>query len=1195
METVRCPGPERLMVYTGGACSDNEARHIAAHLTICEGCRAFVEQERSNLAWLSEIPAPEVAGADPPTEVKETVGSARPVQPGNRPQLAVSERLEIKGYELQAPLGRGGQSQVYRAVQESTRQEVAIKVPHESQYLTNTERQRFEREITLIAQFRHPHIISIFDSGITEDGRKYYVMDYVPGLHLDKYVLDQDLSLEETLDLFAVICDAVQYAHRRGVMHRDLKPLNIIVDGHGNPRILDFGLARSVASSGDSVVSLQSQLLGTVRYMSPEQTGGNPERIDTRTDVYSLGLILYELLTGGRPYDITGNLREDLATIAHTDPRLPRQEWDPAAGGRRSAKGRRRSRRCPIGQDLQTIILTALLKEPDQRYQSAGELAEDIRRHLAELPPKVPPMGLWYHIKKLLWRYRAVAAVAASFLLLMLLSLVVTLSLWRQSEFRLGAVDKLLTNELGNLEGAEIDQALRAMSQFQRLAGTEETKEALQTMQRRLDEFERAVLVKLEDALADNRITLLSRVLSSDDAAVEAVLSLDQRADGHEIVRRLIARLEGSIIVPPPLGYGQRTLDMMEALELLGPGNPSAATARRELAELTRWPEELVVHGLPAPADEHRTGAGGWEIDEPHEHNSEGHLRLMSTVANHVSAKCAFTPLTSTTIARVKLRIDPPEKQDHPGGTPDVRELQASVQLLEDHGRGLGWSVRYGRQTADFLAADGPSSSLPFAYGTDYEVEIRHFGDRNSCDLLVDGTYLTEEAPCPPVLGPVRLVVGTNTPAVLTLKECEVYSLTHSIKRQIGAITPVMRDHRLRLRPTCLLPDCRDRYTTRQAPGSAGAEVVAIDLQRADELRFFALHSDLFSITRTASYRLPDDSYVRALANVDGVPAIVIFNQYAPQADAHVIESRVVHLDTSWDVHVRFIHHDNAKDAAYVRSATGSDRLAVGLRGGSGARGLDWYEVTGVGSEACFTYRGLQPLSLPLGQAMAALPPSDVVNLEACDINGDGSDEVLVGLGQWHGNVPAVVQPDESLALAHPLTDPGRPLGETQVALARAANGAEFLIAASKATKRNEDDSSIVWTREHGLRVWRVADLAAAPRDLPYWQSVSPVWEDVPRNIQGVATGRLAGRTVVAVCVACEPQELKNSQAGPAILRLYDLGDGDLQLLWSAALYDAKMAHDSGRPCLFDLNNDGNDELIVPMPDTGLLVFAYEP
>jgi tetratricopeptide (TPR) repeat protein len=198
----------------------------------------------------------------------------------------------------------------------------------------------------------------------------------------------------------------VQYAHQRGVIHRDLKPSNVLIDAHGDPKVLDFGLAKLLAGPLDSVVSITQDVIGTLPYMSPEQARGNPDEVDTRTDVYALGVMLYELLTGNFPYPVIGQMAEVLKHIAETPPTPPTRKWTKGSGVTQRSSKRLRAGECPIGDEVQTIVLKALAKERERRYQSAGELARDIGHYLASEPIEAKRDSGWYVLRVALRRNR---------------------------------------------------------------------------------------------------------------------------------------------------------------------------------------------------------------------------------------------------------------------------------------------------------------------------------------------------------------------------------------------------------------------------------------------------------------------------------------------------------------------------------------------------------------------------------------------------------------------------------------------------------------------------------------------------------------------------------------------------------------------------------------------------------------------
>ncbi len=343
--------------------------------------------------------------------------------------VAGGEPEVIAGCRVIRQLGTGGMGVVYEAEQLSPHRRVAIKVL--GRIATPSVVRRFQRESEALAMLKHPGVAQIYDVGVdTANGREtpYIVMELIDGLPLNEHAKRNALGLADRLRLIAEVCSAVEHAHQRGVIHRDLKPDNILVEASGQPKVLDFGIAR--ITQADTLVTQETevgQIVGTIAYMSPEQAAGDPSEIDTRSDVYSLGAVLYELLSGELPHGSGASLLDLLSAIREKTPsRL--------SGVNPQLRG-----------DVETIVSKALEKEKSRRYQSAGELGEDIRRHLDDRPIAAHPPSALYQIRKYAKRNRLLVASAAAIFLSLLVGLGATgVALSRESQQRARAEAELV-------------------------------------------------------------------------------------------------------------------------------------------------------------------------------------------------------------------------------------------------------------------------------------------------------------------------------------------------------------------------------------------------------------------------------------------------------------------------------------------------------------------------------------------------------------------------------------------------------------------------------------------------------------------------------------------------------------------------------------------------------------------------------
>jgi WD40 repeat protein/predicted Ser/Thr protein kinase len=315
----------------------------------------------------------------------------------------------IPGYSIVRELGRGGQGVVYEAVQLTMHRRVALKVMLPFACADRVSRYRFEREVALVADLRHPNIVPVYDCGVAHDRYYYYAMEYIHGQTLKEYVRSCSLDDRSILRTFSIVCHAVNFAHQKGVTHRDLKPSNVLMDERGRPYIVDFGLAkisdgRRSEPDGGGTVSVTGQLIGTLPYMCPEQAGGHPDQIDLRSDVYSLGVILYELLTNSFPYKVSGPHTEVINNILMAEPQKP-------SAVRRT-----------ISSEVDTIVLKSLSKCKERRYETSGALGREIDRYLAGEPIEAKRDSALYVLGKMAKRHRSKVVASALVTLLCVLS-----------------------------------------------------------------------------------------------------------------------------------------------------------------------------------------------------------------------------------------------------------------------------------------------------------------------------------------------------------------------------------------------------------------------------------------------------------------------------------------------------------------------------------------------------------------------------------------------------------------------------------------------------------------------------------------------------------------------------------------------------------------------------------------------------
>ncbi|MCY2960982.1 MAG: serine/threonine-protein kinase [Planctomycetota bacterium] len=574
-----CPTLERLVEFAHDAPSARDSAAIEAHVEGCAECGAALAQIRSDEALEGDV-----RRALAPKDAQ-----------GSTPRLP-----SVPGYTLERELGRGGMGVVFAAVQIASGRRVAIKVVRGASWVGDAALRSFRREIAVLARLSHPWIAALYDAGATAEGEHYFAMELVQGRTLLRDADARTLSRPERLLLFAKVCDAIQHAHAHGVVHRDVKPSNILVDERGEPRVLDFGLAKFV--EGDlaltTAISEPGAIRGTIAYMSPEQARGDGAAVGPASDVYALGVVLYELLTAALPNDVSRvSLPEAVRAICEEPPRRPSLR-DPSLRG-----------------DLETILLKALEKEPGRRYASAAALADDLRHFLADEVIAARPPSSAYQLRKLVARHKLAFGAAAAIFVIAVGSAIALGSMYARAER--GRIDaesatgrESVARRAADEARAEADrqrveaQTQRALAEQRRALAEEQTERKQSTLDFFMEMIGRARFesagpdVKVADVVAnagreiETRTDLAPGIASAIALNVAGVEnSLGRHARAEELLRFAIAKRALSMNAPDgDDAFLQAQLAVV--LDLLG---------KRSEAEVALSRAEEVLAGLTDP------------------------------------------------------------------------------------------------------------------------------------------------------------------------------------------------------------------------------------------------------------------------------------------------------------------------------------------------------------------------------------------------------------------------------------------------------------------------------------------------------------------------------------------------------------------------------------------------------------------
>jgi non-specific serine/threonine protein kinase/serine/threonine-protein kinase len=627
--------------------------------------------------------------------------------------LAVGER--IGPYTLRGEIGEGGMGVVYRATREDVGMTVALKLVRHGRLASPEHLRRFLLERRVLGRLDHPNIARLLDAGVTESGLPYLVMEHVDGVPMDRYCDSHRLTVEERLALLGDVCDAVHYAHRHLVVHRDLKPFNILVTGEGVVKLLDFGIAALLeeGARGEARLTRTGLAMLTPEYAAPEQVKGEP--VTTASDVYALGLLLFELLTGARPFRSESRSTPDLLrAICEEEPRPPsdavRRLASRAGNGAEESRAEavaearrtslaRLSRR--LAGDLDTIVLEALRKEPERRYHSASELRDDIDRHISGLPVRARGDSLWYRSRKFTRRHRKLVAAAALLVLTLAAGAIATTVQARRADAE-RAIAEARFRDVRSLAGSLVADVHAAIADLPgslpaRAMLVTRSLEHLDRLYRQADddvELQREIAAAyVELGLVQGNPTVanlgdLTAARRSFERALTIAQSLVAADPSDHAARRTLALAHEKLSdaeawsgrVPEGVGHAREALEQWEYLATADPGSVGAtravATSHIKLGDLLGNPNLPSLSDAAGATREYRRALGLLAAVSSDSANEWATRRLVALVRERIATMLKVEKRHAEGIAELEETLAIREEL--------VRERSASVNALRD-------------------------------------------------------------------------------------------------------------------------------------------------------------------------------------------------------------------------------------------------------------------------------------------------------------------------------------------------------------------------------------------------------------------------------------------------------------------------------------------------------------------------------
>ena len=736
------PSDSDLIAFAQGKLSPVALRGIDAHLQSCPACCSRLQDLETGDEFEAmvkkvgrdNLPDPAARHSDVSDTVTHPTGPSR-----STPGAGIGDVI-ARRYTLREVLGEGGMGTVYRAEQtDPVRRDVALKLIKVGMG-SKSVLARFEAERQAIALMDHPHIARMYDAG-TDAGTPYFVMELVKGVPISDFCDRHRLGVRDRLALFGQVCGAVQHAHQKGVIHRDLKPSNVLVESHDGrpvPKVIDFGLAKATGGlqlTENTQFTGFGAMLGTPLYMAPEQATFNAVDVDTRADVYALGVILYELLTGSTPIDKKqlgkAAFEELLRVIREDEPPTPSSRLS-TGDGTPSAAAVRDTEPAKLGRlvkgELDWVVMKALAKDRDRRYDSAAGFARDVERFLNHEPVAAGPPSAGYRVRKFVRRHRGPVVAAGLLMVALVAGLAGTGWQWRRAVAALAGetaerarVTEALRRERQTRDRM-LDSARRQSLQLTRLAVMSEADVDKEDADKVLDDFRRLWADVLADAGPGPEA---DRLRADYDLYMGTFrLNLSDLPAARDHLRRAVAY------------WRTRSTDAPDELRPAG-----EAYMRLAMALPTTW---YGLNPLPLDGPDNCTGTGLAGLAGPAAVAAD-HVRRVAAVRPEVEGLLREGVSARRAVAATGGRADRAALADSLGTAADMTadpaarqqwgadELAELLALTADGGGVTDWCARIdcrgrmARQAADRRAADQVRAAVAAAEA-DYEQAIKTFG-----------------------------------------------------------------------------------------------------------------------------------------------------------------------------------------------------------------------------------------------------------------------------------------------------------------------------------------------------------------------------------------------------------------------------------------------------------------------------------